>query len=224
LEKRSDQLGIEKGAPAPGDSNSNFLLTRLDDLVSWARKNSLWPLTFGTSCCAIEMMMATGASRHDISRFGAEVVRATPRQADLLIIAGTIVKRMAPVLRRLYEQMAEPRYVIATGSCTISGGPFIYHSYTTLRGVTDVVPVDVFVPGCPPRPEALFYGILTLQKMIQEEETIGNPGYRHKPITAALPPNMSIDEIKEEMGKLLEQQALVKDPLAGDSTKFMRGR
>jgi NADH-quinone oxidoreductase subunit B len=218
-------LGIEKDTPpSPEEHNSNFLLTRLDDVVSWARSNSLWPLTFGTSCCAIEMMMAAGASRHDISRFGAEVVRATPRQADLLIIAGTIVKRMAPVLRRLYEQMAEPRYVIATGACTISGGPFIYHSYTTLRGVTDVVPVDVFVPGCPPRPEALFYAILTLQKLIKEEETLGRPGYRHKPITAALPPNMSIDEIKEEMRILLEKDALVKDPLAGDSTKFMRGR
>jgi len=218
-------LGIENGkTPSAEEYNGNFLMTRLDDVVSWARSNSLWPLTFGTSCCAIEMMMAAGASRHDISRFGAEVVRATPRQADLLIIAGTIVKRMAPVLRRLYEQMAEPRYVIATGSCTISGGPFIYHSYSTMRGVTDILPVDVFVPGCPPRPEALFYGILTLQRMIKAEETIGNPGYRHKPVMSALPPNMNIDEIKEEMRKLMEKDAISTDPLAGDSVKFMRGR
>ena len=218
-------MGIENGkTPSAEEYNGNFLMTRLDDVVSWARSNSLWPLTFGTSCCAIEMMMAAGASRHDISRFGAEVVRATPRQADLLIIAGTIVKRMAPVLRRLYEQMAEPRYVIATGSCTISGGPFIYHSYSTMRGVTDILPVDVFVPGCPPRPEALFYGILTLQRMIKAEETIGNPGYRHKPVMSALPPNMNIDEIKEEMRKLMEKDAISTDPLAGDSVKFMRGR
>jgi NADH-quinone oxidoreductase subunit B len=225
MEKGSHQLGIDKSAPpSQEDYKGNFVMARLDDVVSWARSNSLWPLTFGTSCCAIEMMMAAGASRHDISRFGAEVVRATPRQADLLIVAGTIVKRMAPVLRRLYEQMAEPRYVIATGACTISGGPFIYHSYSTLRGISDVVPVDVYVPGCPPRPEALFYAILTLQREIKAEETLGNPGYRRKPVMSALPPNMSIDEIKEEMEKLLKKDAIVTDPLAGDSTKFMRGR
>jgi NADH-quinone oxidoreductase subunit B len=200
------------------------LLTKLDDVISWARANSLWPLTFGTSCCAIEMMMATGASRHDLARFGAEVTRATPRQADLLILAGTIVKRMAPVLRRLYEQMAEPRYVIATGACTISGGPFIYHSYTTLRGVTDVVPVDVYVPGCPPRPEGLFYGILTLQRMVKEEETVGRRKIRKKPVTAALPPGITIEEIQKEMGELMERDSIVKDPLGGDSSNFMKGK
>jgi NADH:ubiquinone oxidoreductase subunit B-like Fe-S oxidoreductase len=120
--------------------------------------------------------------------------------------------------------MAEPRYVIATGACTISGGPFVYHSYTTLRGVTDVLPVDVFVPGCPPRPEGLFYGILALQRMIKEEETVGHPGQRRKPVTAALPPGITIDQIQQEMRQLLEKDAISKDPLAGDSSKFMRGR
>lgn len=186
-----------------------YVLTTMDQVINLARSNSLWPLTFGTSCCAIEMMMATGASRHDIARFGAEVARPSPRQADLLIIAGTIVKRMAPRLRTLYEQMAEPRYVIATGACTISGGPFIYQSYTTIRGADEIIPVDVYVPGCPPRPEALFYGLLTLQKLIKEGETVRKPGIRHKPVMSALPPEISMDDIQTEMEKLLERDSEV---------------
>ncbi|MBI2604746.1 MAG: NADH-quinone oxidoreductase subunit NuoB [Deltaproteobacteria bacterium] len=186
--------------PVPG---SSWFLGKLDEVINWSRANSLWPLTFGTSCCAIEVMMAAGASRHDVARFGAEVARPSPRQADLLVVAGTIVKRMAPRLRTLYEQMAEPRYVIATGSCVISGGPFIYHSYSTLRGLDGVVPVDVYVPGCPPRPEAYFYGILTLQKLIKEGETVRRPGERRKPVLAALPAGMTVDQIQEEMRSLL---------------------
>lgn len=193
-------------ARLPGNS---YILTRMDQVINLARSNSLWPLTFGTSCCAIEMMMATGASRHDIARFGAEVARPSPRQADLLIVAGTIVKRMAPRLRTLYEQMAEPRYVIATGACTISGGPFIYQSYTTVRGVDEIIPVDVFVPGCPPRPEALFYGILVLQKMIKNGETIRKPGIRLKPVMTALPPDITMTDIQEEMERLLKKDAEV---------------
>ncbi len=184
----------------PGGS---FVISRLDQVINLARSNSLWPLTFGTSCCAIEMMMATGASRHDIARFGAEVARPSPRQADLLIVAGTIVKKMAPRLRTLYEQMAEPRYVIATGACTISGGPFVYQSYTTVRGVDTIIPVDVYVPGCPPRPEALFYGILTLQKMIRQGETVRHPDIRQKPVLAALPPDISMEDLSKEMEELL---------------------
>lgn len=187
----------------------NLVLTRIDEVINWARSNSLWPLSFGTSCCAIEMMMATGSSHFDIARFGAEVVRPSPRQADLLIIAGTIVKRMASRLRALYEQMAEPKYVIATGSCTISGGPFLYHSYTTVRGADEIIPVDVYVPGCPPRPEALFYGLLTLQRMIKEGETVRKPGIRKKPITAALPEGITKTAINEQMNKLLAEIAQV---------------
>jgi len=205
-------------AKIKGVPGADFMLTRLDDVINWARSNSLWPLTFGTSCCAIEMMMATGASRHDLARFGAEVARPSPRQADLLIIAGTIVKKMAPRLRTLYEQMAEPRYVIATGACTIAGGPFVYHSYSTLRGADTVIPVDVFVPGCPPRPEALFYGLLTLQKMIRDGETIRRPGMRKRPVMAALPPGMTHEQIDNELKSVLESQA---DVNVQDSAKEM---
>lgn len=205
MEMNSGKPGAS-GDEIPGGS---YIMTRMDQVINLARSNSLWPLTFGTSCCAIEMMMATGASRHDIARFGAEVARPSPRQADLLIVAGTIVKRMAPRLRTLYEQMAEPRYVIATGACTISGGPFIYQSYTTVRGVDSVIPVDVFVPGCPPRPEALLYGLLTLQRMIKEGETIRQPGVRTKPVFSALPPGITMQDIEKEMAALLARDAKV---------------
>ncbi len=157
-----------------GLAGADVVVGPFDQVANWARSNSLWPLTFGTSCCAIEVMMAAGASRYDVARFGAEVARPSPRQADLLVVAGTIVKRMAPRLKTLYDQMAEPKYVIATGSCAISGGPFAYHSYTTLRGLEEVIPVDVYVPGCPPRPEALIYGLMRLQEKI-DKMTVGKP-------------------------------------------------
>lgn len=144
----------------------NFVVTSVDKVVNWSRSNSLWPLVFGTSCCAIEMMSAASA-KYDWSRFGFEVARATPRQADLIICAGTIVYKMAPVLKRLYDQMADPKYVIAMGACTISGGPFFYNSYSVVKGIDHIVPVDVYIAGCPPRPEALLHALITLQKKIR---------------------------------------------------------
>jgi len=149
-------------------TGGNILLTTVDGLINWGRKNSLWPLTFATSCCGIEMM-AFGASRHDMARFGWEVYRASPRQADVIIVAGTIVHKMAPVLKRLYDQMPDPKYVVAMGACAISGGPFFANSYSVVRGVEHVIPVDVYIPGCPPRPEALMYGMLQLQRKIETE-------------------------------------------------------
>ena len=149
-------------------SGGNILLTTVDGLINWGRKNSIWPLTFATSCCGIEMM-AAGAARHDFARFGIEVYRASPRQADVIVVAGTIVHKMAPVLKRLYDQMADPKYVIAMGACAISGGPFFANSYSVVRGVEHVIPVDVYIPGCPPRPEALLYGVMQLQRKIETE-------------------------------------------------------
>ena len=144
-----------------------ILLSKLDNVINWARSNSLWPLVFGTSCCAIEMM-STASAKYDWSRFGFEVARATPRQADVIIIAGTIVNKMAPVLKRLYDQMGDPKYVIAMGACATSGGPFFYNTYSVVKGADHIIPVDVYIAGCPPRPEALLHAMITLQEKIRK--------------------------------------------------------
>lgn len=163
-------MGIEKStieiAPRvrhiPG---TPVIISPIDEIFNWARASSLWPMTFGLACCAIEMM-ATGASHFDLDRFGI-IFRATPRQADCIIVAGTVTKKMAPVVKRVFEQMPEPKYVIAMGSCACSGG--IFRTYSTVQGVDEFLPVDIYVPGCPPRPEALIYGLLKLQEKIKKE-------------------------------------------------------
>ena len=151
--------------------DKNIITTTVDSVINWARKSSLWPMTFGLACCAIEMM-ATGASRFDMDRFGAGIFRPSPRQSDLIIIAGTVTLKMADRVKRLFDQMADPKYVISMGSCSNSGGPYWQHGYHVLKGVDIVVPVDVYVPGCPPSAEALLYGILQLQKKIRREGNI----------------------------------------------------
>ncbi len=157
-------MGIERYVEATP------LAAYLDRIVDWGRKYSIWPLTFGLACCALEMMVATSAT-WDMARFGAEVFRPSPRQSDLMIVAGTLTKKMAPMVKRIYEQMPEPKWVIAYGVCACSGG--FYQSYNVVQGVNQILPVDIYIPGCPPRPEALLAGIVKLQEKIERESLLG---------------------------------------------------
>ncbi len=163
-------------------------VTSFEQLIDWGRSNSLWPLQFGLACCAIEMIAATMA-RYDMARFGAEVFRPSPRQADLMIVAGTVTKKMAPQVVRLYNQMAEPKYVIAMGACAISGGPF-KEGYNVLKGIDRFVPVDIVIPGCPPRPEALLDGLMALQTKIRQEKLLGPNRARHA--SASIPGDVPV--------------------------------
>jgi NADH-quinone oxidoreductase subunit B len=153
-----------------GDDKLPFLVTTADRLVQWSRRSAIWPVAFGLACCAIEMM-AMSASRYDIARFGAEVFRGSPRQSDLMIVAGRVSRKMAPALRRVYDQMPDPKWVISMGACASCGG--VFDNYALVQGVDQVVPVDVFVPGCPPRPESLIYGIVQLQRKIAQQRAFG---------------------------------------------------
>ena len=161
----NDNETLENYVTELNKNGVNIVVGKLNDLINWGRSNSVWPLTFATSCCGIEFM-CVGASRTDFARFGWEITRNSPRQADVIFVFGTIVHKMAPVLKRLYEQMAEPKYVIAVGSCAICGGPF-KKSYHTVMGVDKIIPVDVYVPGCPPRPDAVVYGMMQLARKIK---------------------------------------------------------
>jgi NADH-quinone oxidoreductase subunit B len=187
-----------------GQVSPNWVTTRLDFLVNWARSNSMWPMPFGTACCAIEFM-ATAASRFDISRFGMERLGYTPRQADVLLCAGRLPFKLAPVIRRIYDQMPQPKWVISMGACASSGG--IFDTYAMVQGIDTVVPVDVYVPGCPPRPEGLLYGILLLHKKVRGE-TIADPTLRRerdfKRGDLQIPARL-IDELSEPFGNSIHQ-------------------
>lgn len=177
-EEFKDNETLESLLAEVNKERTNVLIGNLDDLINWGRSNSLWSLTFATSCCGIEFM-AVGAARYDFARFGFEVTRNSPRQADLIMCAGTITHKMAPVLKRLYDQMAEPKYVVAVGGCAISGGPF-KGSYHVLNGIDKIIPVDVYVPGCPPRPEAMLYGMMQLQRKVKAEKFLGGKNIHRK--------------------------------------------
>ncbi|UCG53638.1 MAG: NADH-quinone oxidoreductase subunit NuoB [Candidatus Latescibacterota bacterium] len=168
MEERSAGVGV-KGIPI-SKHESGVITTRTDELLRWGRKNSLWPLPFGTACCAIEFMGVV-SSPFDISRFGAELVRFSPRQSDLMIVAGTINYKIGPVLKRIYDQMCEPKYVISMGACACSGG--FYDNYAAIQGIDQIIPVDVFIPGCPPRPDAILNALVKLQEKIDQEPQRG---------------------------------------------------
>jgi NADH-quinone oxidoreductase subunit B len=191
-----------EGGPA---SQESWVATRLDFLVNWARANSLWPMPFGTACCAIEFM-ATAASRFDLARFGMERLGYSPRQADVLICAGRVPLKLAPVLRRIYEQMPQPKWVIAMGACASTGGMF--DNYAVVQGIDTIIPVDVYVPGCPPRPEALMYGIMMLQKKVMGER-LRDASLRREmepdPTSHLYIPPSAIDELSEPFGNSVHQ-------------------
>lgn len=177
----------------PPELQNQVMLTTLDKVYNWSRRNSLWPLMFGLACCAIEMI-CTAASRYDFARFGMEIMRPSPRQADLMIVSGTVTKRMIPTLVRLYNQMPEPKYVVAMGACACGGGPF-KEGYNVVSGVDQFVPVDVYIPGCPPTPQALIHGLMTLQKKIDVQSLKKAPWYGKAPIAAIPIPILGPDII-----------------------------
>jgi len=192
------------GSNLVGRISPNWITTRLDFLVNWARANSMWPMPFGTACCAIEFM-ATAASRYDISRFGMERLGYTPRQADVLLCAGRLPFKLAPVIRRIYDQMPQPKWVISMGACASTGG--IFDTYAMVQGIDTVVPVDVYVPGCPPRPEGLLYGILMLHKKVKGE-TLADPLLRKEhplPAGGLRIPARLVDELSEPFGNSIHQ-------------------
>lgn len=193
-------------------------VTSFEQLINWGRSSSLWPLQFGLACCAIEMIAATMA-KYDMARFGAEVFRPSPRQADLMLVAGTVTKKMAPQVVRLYNQMAEPKYVIAMGACAISGGPF-KDGYNVLKGIDRYIPVDVVIPGCPPRPEALLDGLLKLREKISREKLIGDTRARHADVngTAEFPvPEYGAHDLEPPLNSELWNPPTVERETGGES-------
>lgn len=196
--------------PVPADMQNNVAITSLSKIYNWSRRSSLWPMLFGLACCAIEMI-ATAASRYDFSRFGMEVMRGSPRQSDLMIVSGTVTKKMVVPIVRLYNQMPEPKYVMAIGACASGGGPF-KEGYNVVSGIDQYVPVDVYVPGCPPTPQALMYGLISLQKKF-DGESLANlddvPWYGVGPSDAVPIPVLGPDIIDPRQAELIRQQAML---------------
>jgi NADH-quinone oxidoreductase subunit B len=200
--------GIPEKSEVPEDLKRNVFLTSVDTIYNWGRARSMWPMMFGLACCAIEFL-AMMAARWDLSRFGMEIVRASPRQADLMIVSGTVTKKMVPNIVRLYNQMAEPKYVLAMGACATSGGPF-KEGYNVVSGVDKYVPVDVYVPGCPPSPEALLYAILKLHEKVRGQSITTVPWYRKDQLNEPLPvPVLGPDLYNPKDREALKQGAAV---------------
>ena len=199
----------ESEIAVPEELRRNVFLSTVDAIYNWSRKSSVWPVMFGLACCAIEMIVSA-SSRFDMSRFGMEIMRPSPRQADLMIVAGTVTKKMAPQVVRIYNQMAEPRYVIAMGACATSGGPF-KDGYNVLSGIDKLIPVDVYVPGCPPTPEALLYGFMKLHEKISRQSIKTVPWYKYDtereiPVPVLGPDLIDVRRIPEIRAKLKEQK------------------
>jgi len=216
-----DEINLT-GYTIPPEIQSQVNITTLDRIYNWSRRNSLWPMMFGLACCAIEMI-CTAASRYDFSRFGMEVMRPSPRQADVMIVSGTVTKKMVPQIVRLYNQMPEPKYVIAMGACASGGGPF-KEGYNVVSGIDKFVPVDVYIPGCPPTPQALLNGLIALQKKVDNETIKGSRWYSRRPVPAIPVPILGPDlidprkssEIRAYAQQRLEQQAASEVAAAAD--------
>ena len=174
-------MGIEAALPTDG-----IMTTQLQKVINWARRSSVWPMPFATACCGIELM-ATASSRYDLSRFGAEVMRFSPRQADLMLVAGRVSTKMLPVLQRIYQQMTEPKWVISMGACASTGG--VFDTYAVVQGIDQFIPVDVYVPGCPPRPETLIEGVMAIQRLIDEDNIPRDPYGKRRPLNLVVEPN-----------------------------------
>ena len=188
MKQEQVQMYLHDSITVPEELQANVMVSTLDKVYNWSRSASVWPVLFGLACCAIEMI-ATAASRYDLARFGMEVMRPSPRQADLMIVSGTVTKKMVPAIVRIYNQMAEPRYVLSMGACATGGGPF-KEGYSVVSGIDKYIPVDVYVPGCPPTPEALIFGLLKLREKIERQSIMEVPWYR-KGQSEAIPVPMS---------------------------------
>jgi NADH-quinone oxidoreductase subunit B len=202
----------------PNELANNVFITSLNSIYNWSRRNSIWPMVFGLACCAIEMI-CTAASRYDLARFGMEVFRATPRQSDLMIVSGTVTKKMVPTIVRLYNQMPEPRYVLSMGACASGGGPF-KEGYNVVDGIDKFIPVDVYVPGCPPTPQALINGLIALQEKIDQQSILTVPWYRKGTAAEVVPipvlgPDLmdlrQLDLIRTNAGKVRDMESVVSE-------------